>query len=627
MPRCGRAIDEHGIIGNGRSAALVALDGSIDWLCWPRFDSPSLFAALLDEHRGGEWRIAPTQPFQSTHAYVENTNVLDTCFRTARGMFRVRDLMPVSNEAHKTRHLEPEHELVRIVEGLEGEVEVEVRFAPRPHYGRDAPTIRDRGPHGLVVEHGRQVYVLRGELELQPTAAGIFVGHARVSAGETLAFSLAYSSEAPAVLPVLGDRVRETVERTCHWWRDWTSRARYSGPYRAEVIRSLLALKLLSFAPSGGIIAAPTSSLPERVGGDLNWDYRYVWLRDAAFTIRVLLALGYDDDAEAFVSWLLHTTRLTRPELNVLYDVYGDIPSGERELDHLAGYASSRPVRIGNAAASQLQLDAYGEVLDAATMLVRRGLRFDRETQRMLRDFGTFVCKHWERPDSGIWEPRGEPQEFTHSRVLCWVALDRLLELCDTGVLSQGSIPVERFRRNRALLQLAIEERGWSDTLGSYVQTFDGDTLDASLLLMSWYGYRDPGDARMRRTHRRVAERLRAGDDLLYRYEQSLEAGEGAFTICSFWEAEFLARGSQNLDGATACFEAVLRRSNALGLLAEEIDPKTGAQIGNFPQAFSHVGLISAALALEERGRELESRPPVGRQRTHVDEHRSGAWL
>jgi GH15 family glucan-1,4-alpha-glucosidase len=605
-------IQDYAAVGDGRSVALVSRGGSLDWLCWPRFDSPSLFAGLLDPEVGGSWVIAPTQPSRAERCYIGGTNVLQTRFETADGVATLTDFMPAASEEDK-RRLWPEHELLRRVECERGEVEVEVRFDPRPDYGRARVTLRDAGPLGIRLERGSTLLTLRGDTKLAPVAGGM-TGRVRLRAGESVAFSLTYALEGPAVLAPLGDAVAEKLDLTAGWWRRWAARCRYDGPYRDAVVRSALALKLMTYAPSGAIVAAPTTSLPERTGGDLNWDYRFCWLRDAAFTARALFGLGYQEEAEAFCSWMLHATRLTRPELRVIYDVYGESNPEETELPHLRGYAGSRPVRIGNATRNQLQLDVYGEVVEAVTHFVQSGGDLDRETQQLLRHFGEYVCRHWREPDNGIWEPRGERRHNTHSKLLCWVALDRLLDLHRRGRLR--GIPAEQFAGSREQIRREIEERGWSPALESYTQVLGGATLDTTVLLMAFHGFEEASSDRMRRTYRRLQERLGAGPGLIYRYEQSFEGREGAFAMCSFWLAEFLARGGGSLEEAHRTFGQTLAHSNDLGLFAEEIDPRTGDALGNFPQAFTHVGLINAALSLAEREE---------RERPHDAERRDAA--
>jgi GH15 family glucan-1,4-alpha-glucosidase len=393
--------------------------------------------------------------------------------------------------------------------------------------------------------------------------------------------------------------VEEKLRLTTDWWRHWAAQAKYDGPYREQVIRSALVLKLLSFAPSGALVAAATTSLPERVGGDLNWDYRFCWLRDAAFAVRALFELGYTDDAEAFVSWLLHATRLTRPELNTLYDVYGCRIPREKVLSHLSGYAGSRPVLIGNAASTQLQLDVYGEVVEAVSHFFRKQGRVDRETQQMLRQYGDYVCRHWREPDNGMWESRRQRQHYTHSRLLCWVALDRLIDMQKHGQLKR--LPPDRFAENHALIRREIEERGWNPVLQAYTQVLEGETLDASALLLAIYGFEEASSTRMRQTHERLREQLVPRVGLMYRNQRSRTKREGAFAVCSFWEVDFLARRGGTLQDARAAFESAMAYANDVDLFAEEIDPETGDALGNFPQAFTHLGLINAALSLRDR--------------------------
>ncbi len=600
-------LQDYAVIGDTRSAALVSRSGSIDWLCWPRFDSGSVFASILDPSVGGHFQITPTGSFRSTRRYHDGSNVLVTTFETAGGAVSITDLMTVFAEDDKKRMLVPEHEILRIVECVRGEVELEVQFTPRVDYARRTPRLHFAGVLGVRVEDGRDLYTLRSTVSLESRERASAGGRFRLCEGQQAQFSLTHDTEGPAVLPPLGPHALDAVQRTTRWWKQWTSRSTYEGPYAEQTLRSLLLLKLHCFAPSGAIVAAPTTSLPERLGGDLNWDYRFCWARDASITVRALLGLGYADEAAAFVGWLLHATRLTRPELSILYDVYGELPDEERELTHLAGHRNSRPVRIGNAAARQLQLDVYGEVIDAVWQLCRGGGTLDRETVQMLCHFGEYVCRNWQRADHGIWEPRAEPAHHTHSRVLCWTALDRLLDLERRGLI--GGIPVAEFERNRSAIRREVEALAWNPALQSYTQVLNGDTLDASLLLLDWYGFAEPRQPRMRSTFARIRERLEAAPGLFYRYEESRSAGEGAFGICSAWACEFLARGGGTLQEAERCFEQLLQFANDVGILAEEIDPASGAPLGNLPQAFSHAGVVSAALAIEERRRSAEALP------------------
>ncbi|MBX6363335.1 MAG: glycoside hydrolase family 15 protein [Gemmatimonadetes bacterium] len=599
-------ISSYAIIGNCRTAALVSDRGSIDWLCLPRFDSPSIFGALLDAGKGGRFQICPAGPFRASRRYVGESNVLETTFRTATGVLRLTDFMPAESEWEKRRALRPDHLLVRLVDCLQGAVDVDVCCAPRPEYAAETPHLADRGPLGLIYSHGRHVLALQGDIPLAvDDAAATATARVHLAAGESRWLSLAYSDGFPAVLAPPGAILRELAHRSVDWWEHWISSCTYDGPFAQAVRRSALALKLLTFAPSGAVVAAPTTSLPERPGGVRNWDYRYCWLRDASLTVRALLGLGYTIEAGSFLSWLLHATRLTWPELRVLYDVYGGADLRERTLPHLDGYAGSRPVRIGNLAQSQLQLDVYGEVADAALRFVTHGGKLDRRTCRVLVGLGETVCASWREPDHGVWEIRAVPRHHTFSKVMCWVALDRLLQLHDRGHVR---VPVARFRRECEEIRRAIETRGFSERLGSYVSTFDGDDVDASLLQLANFQYADAASPRMRGTYRRVRSALGDGP-LLYRYlaVDGLPPGEGAFGICAFWATECRARAG-DVDGAVADLERLLGYANDVGLFAEEIDPATGAALGNFPQAFTHIGLINAALTIARMRGTLRTR-------------------
>jgi GH15 family glucan-1,4-alpha-glucosidase len=597
-------ICDYGVIGDSRSAALVSNRGSLDWLAWPQFDSPPIFAAILDREKGGHWSITPDGPFEFTRAYVGDSNVLETRFRTVSGEAVLTELMPVASEQFKRQNTVPSHELVRQLQCVGGEMKLGIELVPRCDYGRQAPRIRDAGAFGLRFDVGRGAYwvLSNAPWKFEDDRA---TAEVTLKAGEELQFSLTYSEESPAAFSVLGEPIRAAIRRSVEWWKGWANQCTYKGPYREAVVRSALALKLLSYAPSGAIAAAVTTSLPERLGSNLNWDYRYCWLRDASLTIRSLLGLGYYAEAESFITWLLQATKLTQPELRVLYTMFGQIAPHEREVDYLSGYFDSRPVRVGNGARRQFQLDIYGEVIDASAQYAEHIGRFDQTTQKVLLGFGNYVAQNWDRADEGIWEPRSGRQHHTHSRLMCWTALDRLLAMSDKGKLS--GVPREVFTRERDRIREQIENRSWNERLRSYVSILDGDSMDATLLRIGWYGLEAADSERMKSTYRKVCEELGAGGGLLFRYKR--EPKEGAFGVCGFWAVDHLAM-SGDLDGAHDQFAKLMGYGNDLGLFSEETDSETRDALGNFPQAFTHIGLISAALTLQEKERG-ESHPAI----------------
>lgn len=608
------SIGDYAIIGDCRTAALISRHGSVDWLCWPRFDASSVFARILDSRIGGHWQIAPTAAYTTQRSYIEDTAVLQTRFAGANGLVVITDLMPAFSERDKLKQLTPRFELLRLVRCEDGEVEMFCDYFPRPDYGRFSPRMEDRGELGFRFADGLGLYALRSEAKLQ-LAQGHVTGTFCLKAGESCLFTLGYDDEAPSVLPLLGESGRDKIEHSIHWWKQWSGENAYDGDYRSQVRRSAIALKLLAYAPSGAIIAAPTTSLPEKIGGGFNWDYRYCWLRDASLTARALFGLGYADEASSWVGWMLNATHQTQPHLRVMYDVFGGIDLHERELPHLEGYRGSRPVRVGNGARNQLQMDVYGEVVDAVAQFAYEGGEFDRDTQGLLVDIGRLVCKDWVLPDQGIWEPRIEPRHHTHSKVLCWTALDRLIDLHEKGKLKK--IPRELFCESREKLRQQIELRAWNNTIHSYTREFNGHMVDSALLLLAWYGFQEASHPRMQATYERICEDLSPGRGLLFRHKADpFVEGEGAFGICSFWGAEYLALAGR-LQEARKVFEQLLQFTNDVGLYAEEIDPESGEPLGNFPQGFTHVGLINAALSIkraEEGRKELPHREDRARR-------------
>jgi GH15 family glucan-1,4-alpha-glucosidase len=583
-------------IGDGRTVALVARDGAIDWLCLPDLDSPSVFAALLDSSRGGRFVLEPTLSYEATRRYVPGTNVLETTFRTAEGAVRVTDAMtlPVIG-------LAPYRELVRRVEGLSGAVPIRWLVEPRFRYAT-APVRLGRRGSVRVATAGRDALAVHswdaGEVESSNAGIrGTFV--AREETVAVVALSTAHQE--PLVFPSRYE-VEERFEGTVRYWGRWSEERVYDGPWRDAVVRSALALKLLVHAPSGAIAAAATTSLPEEIGGTRNWDYRFSWPRDAAFTLQALLSLGCAPEARAFFSWLLHASQLTHPRVQVLYRLDGRSDADEKELA-LSGYRSSRPVRIGNEAIAQTQLDVYGEVLQAAARLVDFQGRLDRDQGRRLGGLADFVCSMWKQPDAGIWETRAEPKHFTQSKMMCAIALRRARELAERGL-----VPAEQadsWRQEEERVRTFVETRCYSEKKNSYVRSAGDEDLDASLLLALLAGYDEPGSPRLRGTVEAVMRELGRGP-FVHRYlgDDGLAGENGAFLPCSFWLVDALARQGRS-DEAATLMDDLIGLSNDVGLYAEEIAPDSGDFLGNFPQGLTHLALVNAAVTVaREQNRE-----------------------
>src|SRR5260221_5001376 len=556
-------IANYALIGDTHSAALISRDGSIDWLAWPRFDAPSVFARILDAERGGFFAIQPDVPFRAARRYIGDTNVLETTFTCDSGTARLLDLMPVLREQDKATRVTPFRRLLRRIEVLDGEVPIVATFAPRPAYGRETPRLRLHD-NSIVFTSGASVYHLRsdGALAVRGEAA-----EARMTlrAGQRRDFALAFDDHTPAVFPHVGDAATEEIERTLDFWRAWSSQCDYDGPWREAVVRSALVLKLMTYAPSGAIVAAPTTSLPEAVGGVRNWDYRYCWLRDAPFTASALYDCGFKVEGDAFVNWLLYATQLTHPHLQILYDVVGEPRLPERTLDHLEGYCRSKPVPIGIDASEQFQLDIYGEVLGAVEEHVRRGATLNRDERHLMVKLANMVVARWREPDSGIWEKRSGRAQHTHAKILAWAALDSAIRLAEHGKLHDGA---DRWRAARDEIARTILERGFNPKLNSFVSLLDGEELDSSVLYAARVGFLDAADPRMLGTIDAIRARL-GRDDLLYRYgtetDDGLPPGEGAFLACSFWLVEALVLAGRVDEGRTL-FEKLLTRRNDVGL-------------------------------------------------------------
>lgn len=597
-------LSHYALMGNSRAAALVSNTGSIDWCCLPEFDSPSLFAALLDSGKGGYFAIHPLGRYRPAQRYLPDTNVVETLFDTAEGQARLLDAFTAMTEQEKTLALFPDHEILRIVEGISGSVSFRLEYAPRPYYGRHVPQLQDHQKLGIHFCWKENIYTLHSSLEpkqliLDNATHNMATAEFVVKPGERILFSLSYSSQSPAVLPELKITGWQRMQQTISFWRNWISKCRYTGLYLEQVKRSALTLKLLAHAPTGAIIAAPTTSLPEKPGGTRNWDYRYCWLRDASFTTRVLVKLGFEAEAHAYMNWILHATQLTRPKLQVVYSVFGHASLPEKTLDWLEGYRGSRPVRIGNGADGQFQLDVYGEVLDAVYTYAPLVKDFDRSSRKFILGLGQIICKQWTQPDNGIWEIRAARLHHTHSLAMAWVGLDRLIWLSQQYKWKEA--PLEMFQATASAIRQTIEQLGYNQQWRAYTRELNGKTLDASLLTLSLAGYCDPASPRMKATTRAIYEHL-SEKDLLYRYksiDDGLQGDEGSFGICNFWLAENLARSGE-LEKGVRVFETMLQHASPAGLLSEEIDTQTHELLGNYPQGFTHIGLINAALAINE---------------------------
>jgi GH15 family glucan-1,4-alpha-glucosidase len=590
-------IEDYALIGDCRSGGLVARDGSIDWLCFPRFDSPACFAALLGTPENGRWRLAPAAEVTRTaRRYREGTLVLETEMETAGGAVRLVDCMCLDAERAA---------VVRLVEGRRGRVAMRTEMAVRFDYGWLIPWVRRRG-HGIVAVGGPDVLYLQSEVELHGENLRT-IGEFEVREGETRAFVLTWRPS-PAEDPPPLD-ARAAVAEAEAWWLDWSRRCSYRGEWEEPVRRSLLTLKALTYGPTGGIVAAPTTSLPERLGGVRNWDYRFCWIRDATFTLYALLQNGYRDEARAWREWLLRAVAGKASQLRIMYGVAGERRLPELVLDWLPGYEGSRPVRTGNAAHEQFQLDVFGEMADTLHHTRRLGLQATEDGWRVERELLDVLESRWEEPDEGIWEVRGPRRPFTHSRMMAWVAFDRAVRDVERFALPG---PVDRWRALRAQVHAEVCARGYDPERGAFVQYYGGRELDASLLTMPQVGFLPASDPRVRGTVAAVErELLQAG--FVRRYSEAeevdgLPGGEGTFLLCTFWLADaYVLQG--RIEEARRVFESLIALRNDVGLLSEQYEPAARRLLGNFPQAFSHVGLVNTARNLARPGGPAEDRP------------------
>jgi GH15 family glucan-1,4-alpha-glucosidase len=599
-------ISAYGMIGDMRTAALVGLDGAIDWLCLPRFDSASVFAALLDRERGGSWAIRPDAPWVSHQRYRPRTNVLETVFDTAEGRIAVTDFMPLGEGG---RPVGPQPEVRRLVRCLRGRVPVRVTFMPRFAYAARATRIELLRAGLIATDRTDQVVTLASPEPLDWTIdPGLATTTFTLAKGRAQWFVMRYDDDDVHLADA--DDCLGKLESTEAYWQRWAAGVRYSGPFRTMVKRSALALKLLTHAETGAIIAAPTTSLPETLGGSRNWDYRFVWLRDAAFTLEALANVGHHREADAFMRFL---KRVCRHEggghLQIMYGVDGRRDLTELQLEHLGGYRGSKPVRVGNGAVGQLQLDVYGEVMDTADRWRRHHPMTDG-TWRALRPLVDWVSTNWYRPDSSIWEVRGEARQYVFSKVMSWVALDRGVAMAEELGLPGD---VAGWKESRERLHAEIMSRGWSEAKQSFTQSYDDEALDAALLAIPMVRFLPWDHPRVASTVRATQRELTSADgELVYRYRSpdGLEGEEGAFSICTFWLAQALA-GIGETDRAERIFRRMLGHANHVGLYSEEIEPATGEFLGNFPQAFTHIALINCASALaraERRAAETAKR-------------------
>jgi GH15 family glucan-1,4-alpha-glucosidase len=605
-------IADHGLIGDLQTAALVTKDGVLDWFCCPRFDSPSVFASLLDADRGGFYRIAPDRDdYVSRQLYLPQTAVLVTRFMTPDGVGEVHDFMPVIQGAATDRH-----QLVRNIRVVRGVMRFAIEIQPRFDYGRASHTM-DIAEHGGVFTSEGMELTVHGIAPEGVSVQSAGITPERVGDGVRWTRTLREGEIGGVVLESMGgtprrvspEEAQQLEEETARFWRSWLGRSSYRGRWREVVTRSAMTLKLMTYAPTGAPVAAPTTGLPEQEGGERNWDYRYTWIRDGSFSIYALLGLGYVEEAAAFGVWLrdraAEQAGNASGPLKIMYRVDGTSDLVEETLEHFEGWRGSRPVRIGNGAADQLQLDIYGEAADAFFLADDFGLQIAHQGWTELASIVDWLCDHWDQPDEGIWETRGGQRNFTYGRFQTWIALDRAIRLA-TRRARPGN--VARWNDVRDQVYNQIMTRGWNPKVGAFTQHYDTEVLDSSLLMMPLQGFISPSDPMWLSTLDAMGREL-VSDSLVYRYNPAaspdgLKGDEGTFSLCTFWYVDALAR-SGRLEEAQLVFEKMFTYANHLGLYSEEIDA-TGNQLGNFPQAFSHLSLISAAVNLD---RQLDHRP------------------
>ncbi|MCO8168688.1 glycoside hydrolase family 15 protein [Pseudomonas sp. 21LCFQ02] len=583
-------IEDYALLGNCKTAALVSRDGSLDWLCFPRFDAGACFAALLGDSDNGCWKIAPVEAVSGVERrYQDGTLILETEFRTASGRAKLVDFMPMDTTGH----------VVRSVVGLEGTLEFVMDLAIRFDYGSTVPWVEKREPHTLTAVAGPEMLVLRSPVDLHPRDHHTGSRFA-VTEGEVLTFCLGWQPSNESLYPALD--TQQALEATTRFWRDFSGHCPDVGPWSEQVKRSLITLKAMTYAPTGGIVAAVTTSLPEELGGERNWDYRYCWLRDATMTLLAFINLGYLEEATAWRDWLLRSIAGNPEQIQIMYGLGGERRLQEYELPWLAGYEGSRPVRVGNGAATQMQLDVYGEVADAMTQAAASGMAQHPRGVGISRLVMPYLEKIWRQPDAGIWEIRCEPRHFTHSKVMAWVAFDRnARQLADTATSERDRRLATRCREVADQIHADVCSNGFDKQLNSFVQSYGAKEVDASLLQIALTGFLPADDPRVIGTVREIENKL-LQDGLLLRYDSEraadgVKGGEGTFLVCSFWLADvYVLQG--RVDEARVLFERLCGLCNDVGLLAEQYDVKDRRMLGNFPQAFSHIGIINTALNL-----------------------------
>jgi len=590
-------IEDYALIGNFHSAALVSIDGSIDWLCLPRFDSPACFAALLGDEKNGRWQIQPKRWTSASRQYREGTLVLETTFETRGGLVRLTDCM-VPYADYPT--------LIRLVEGLEGKVKMTMDLVIRFDYGSIVPWVTRSAFGGIKAIAGPDTLRVRTTAPLEGRDLRT-CSEFEVRAGDSIPFVMTWTPS-HADSPSEVEHPAAEVDRAGAWWQEWIGRCTYEGPYKEPLHRSLITLKALTYQRTGGMVAAPTTSLPENPGGERNWDYRYCWLRDSTFTLHSLLSAGFRDEAKKWAEWLLRAIAGTPSQVNVIYGLRGERRLTEIEIPWLAGYEDSKPVRIGNSAAGQLQLDVFGELIDSFHVGRMTGLHSDDASWRIEKKLIEFLEKAWKEPDSGIWESRGPLQHFTHSKVMAWVAFDRAIQAVEKFGLDGDT---RSWKRIRAAIRAEVLRKGFDRSLGSFVQAYGSKNLDASLLMIPLVGFLPATDRRVRGTVQAIEKRL-TRDGFVRRYstedtDDGLQGNEGSFIACTLWLADnYILQGRQRK--AKIILDRVLAVRNDVGLLAEEYETREGRLVGNFPQAFSHVALINTIHNLVPRKKKLTPR-------------------